>query len=88
MSKTVEKEKADITRRANHFNLRQKLSSFSSKIAAYAVPSAACNWGAQVRIINLEEQLTIIRDGLFPPYKWTLKKPTGNRLLYRVRKLG
>lgn len=45
MSKTVEKEKADITRRANHFNLRQKLSSFSSKIAAYAVPSAACNWG-------------------------------------------
>lgn len=43
MSKTVEKEKADITRRVNRFNLRQKLSSFSDKIAACVVPSAACN---------------------------------------------
>lgn len=34
MSKTVEKEKADITRRVNHFNLRQKTLSFSNKAAA------------------------------------------------------
>lgn len=88
MNKTVAKEKTDITRRVNHFNLRQKLSSFSNKIAACTVPSAACNWGAQGWIINLEEQLTIIRDGLFPPYKGTLKKPTGNRLHYRLRKPG
>lgn len=66
MSKTVEKEKTDITRGVKHFNLRQKLLSFSSELLP-AVPTAARNWWARMQKTSLKKQSTTIRNGLVFP---------------------